>query len=103
MSHNNCIRISLDLKDTNIYFDSIFCEENVIKGVKSKIFKGTLTYKPLACPCCGIKNEDYSIVKNGFGMATLFLTNIIRCQNIGTVIRLPLTMSLSNCDSFAVC
>lgn len=66
MSHNNCIRVSLDLKDTNIYIDSISCEEYVIKGVRSKIFKGTLAYKPLACPCCGIKNEDYCIVKNGF-------------------------------------
>jgi hypothetical protein len=42
MTHNNCIRVSLDLKNTNLYFDSVFCEENVMKGVKSKIFKETL-------------------------------------------------------------
>ncbi|WP_165866680.1 transposase family protein [Vagococcus vulneris] len=54
------------MKGENIYFDSIFCEEEITKGVKSKIYKGRLTYKPLACPCCGIKNKKYSIVKNGF-------------------------------------
>ena len=66
MSHNHCIRLSLDLKDKNIYFDSIFCEEQLIKGIRSKIYKGILTYTPSACPCCGIKNEQFSIVKNGF-------------------------------------
>lgn len=65
MSHNHCIRTALDLKDKNIYFDSIFCEEKIIKGVRSKLFKGVLTYNPSACPCCGIKNENYSVVKNG--------------------------------------
>ena len=66
MSHNHCIRMSLDLKDNNITFNSIFCEEKIIKGVRSKEYKGILTYKPLACPSCGIKNQNYSIVKNGF-------------------------------------
>ncbi|MDH5042449.1 hypothetical protein EB57_02851 [Enterococcus faecalis] len=63
MSHNHCIRISLDLKDKNISFDSNFCEEQLIKGVKSKVYKGILTYNPSACPCCGIKNEQFAIVK----------------------------------------
>ena len=66
MSHNHCILLSLDLKDKNIYFDSIFCEEQLIKGVRSKVYKGILTYNPSACPCCGVKNEQFSIVKNGF-------------------------------------
>ena len=66
MSHNHCIRLSLDLKDKNISFDSIFCEEQLIKGVRSKVYKGILTYNPSACPCCGVKNEQFSIVKNGF-------------------------------------
>lgn len=48
MSHNHCIRISLDLKDKNISFDSNFCEEQLIKGVKSKVYKGILTYNPSA-------------------------------------------------------
>ncbi|WP_438730105.1 transposase family protein [Enterococcus sp. DIV1314a] len=25
-----------------------------------------MTYRPKACPCCGVVNFDYSIVKNGF-------------------------------------
>ncbi|HCM88924.1 MAG TPA: hypothetical protein DIS85_03395 [Vagococcus sp.] len=66
MSLNHCIRISLDLKDKNITFNTSFCEEKLIKGVLSKIYYGTLTYQPKACPCCVVKNEKYCIVKNGF-------------------------------------
>ena len=76
MSHNHCIRISLDLKDKNISFDSIFCEEQFIKGVRAKVYKGTLTYIPSACPCCGIKNEHYSIVKNGFIISRIKWLNV---------------------------
>ncbi|MEG0679972.1 MAG: transposase family protein, partial [Carnobacterium sp.] len=66
MSHNNCIQISLDLKDKNITFEEKFCEEKRIKGFKSKIFFATLTYNPSHCERCGQKNEAYSIVKNGY-------------------------------------
>lgn len=51
MYHNNCIQVSLDLKDINFYFDSIFLRRKCH------------LYNPLAYPCCGIKNEDYSIIK----------------------------------------
>ncbi|WP_156097506.1 hypothetical protein [Carnobacterium alterfunditum] len=49
MSHNNCIRTALDLKDKNIFFDEKFCEEKRIKGFRSKVFYATLTYKPTHC------------------------------------------------------
>lgn len=66
MSHNHCIRMSLDLKDKHITFEENFCEEKKIKGVNSKIYLATLTYSPDQCPCCAMPNNDFSIVKNGF-------------------------------------
>ncbi|UDM80503.1 ISL3 family transposase [Vagococcus fluvialis] len=66
MPLNHSIRISLDLKDKNITFNQSFCEEKIMKGILSKVYYGTLTYHAKACPCCGVKNENYSIVKNGF-------------------------------------
>lgn len=66
MSHNDCIRISLDLKDKNIKFEEKFCEAKKIKGVNSKVYLATLTYTPDNCKSCGMPNQDFSIVKNGF-------------------------------------
>lgn len=66
MSHNDNIRLLLNIKDTNITFnDDEWIKEDKINGVLSKVFLGTLTYKPMACPKCGIKNNQ-TIVKDGF-------------------------------------
>ena len=64
--HNHLIRISLDLKDNDIIFNHSFCKEMIVKEILSKIYCGSLTYQIKACPCCGVKNENYSIVKNVF-------------------------------------
>lgn len=66
MSHNDCIREGLDLKDKNITFDHIFCESLVIKGKSSKVYHGKLTYQPKCCERCKKENINHSIVKNGF-------------------------------------
>lgn len=76
MPHNHSIRISLDLKDKNVTFNHYFCKEKIVKGILSKVYYGTLTYRAKACPCCGVKNENYSIVKNGF------LTTRIKWLNV---------------------
>lgn len=66
MSHNDNIRLLLNIKDTNITFnDDEWIKEDKINGVLSKVFLGTLTYKPMACPKCGVKNNQ-TIVKDGF-------------------------------------
>ena len=36
MSHHDCIRNAIDLKDRNITFDHLFCEEQRIKGKMQK-------------------------------------------------------------------
>lgn len=63
---NNCIRTALDLKDKNITFAEDFCIEKDIKGLRSKIYPAVLTYVPDYCPCCGVINESFSIVKHGY-------------------------------------
>ena len=49
MSHDNCIRESIDLKEKNIAFDHIFCEKLVVKGKLSKVYHAKLTYQPKHC------------------------------------------------------
>lgn len=66
MSHNDCIRTALNLKDKNIIFNEKFCEEKKMKGLKSVVYYATLTYRPNHCRQCGVKNECFKIVKNGF-------------------------------------
>jgi len=35
------------------------------KGKTAKFMTGKLTYTPTHCECCGVKNENYTIYKNG--------------------------------------
>src|SRR5690625_3162317 len=35
------------------------------KGKTAKFITGKLTYTPIYCECCGVKNEDYTVYKNG--------------------------------------
>ena len=66
MSHNHCIRTSLNLTDKNITFSNEFCETLSYKGHSSLLYHATLSYKPDACPKCQALNSDFSIVKNGY-------------------------------------
>ncbi|MFC4710940.1 ISL3 family transposase [Enterococcus eurekensis] len=71
MFHNDCIRKSIDLKDKNITFDHLFCEELVIKGRKSKVYHAKLSYQPEECKECKKENTKHSIVKNGFMLSKI--------------------------------
>jgi len=66
MSNQNNISLTLNLKEPNIHFSDDYLSEETIRGVKSLVFKGLLTYDtPNICPICGCKNENNAIVKNG--------------------------------------
>ena len=65
MSNNDYILNLLNIKDKNIFILNNI-EERVIKSKNYKVIKGILTYKPESCPCCGIINESYDIIKWGF-------------------------------------
>ncbi len=75
MSHHYSIRNLLNIKDENIYFDENFCNEEMVKGVRSKIFYGTLTYQPEACYACGHVFDD-RIIKHGFKTSFIKLPSI---------------------------
>ena len=67
MSTNNYILNLLNIKDKNIHILTDKCENKIIKGKNYKIIKGTLTYKPKFCPCCGCVNHSHNdIIKWGF-------------------------------------
>ncbi|NMA69462.1 MAG: ISL3 family transposase [Desulfitobacterium sp.] len=75
MSHNDSIINLLNLKDKNIIFDENFYSEGIVKGVKSKFFHGTLTYRPRACYSCGHVLDD-KIIKHGFKTSTIKIPHI---------------------------
>ena len=45
--------------DKNIYFNENWLEIVNIKGIKTKVFHGYLTYIPNHCPKCGCINEAF--------------------------------------------
>ena len=56
-----------------------------MKGKKSIVAHGKLTYKPKACKHCGCKNEHFSIIKNGTRSSTLTL---LPCSGMDTYLKL---------------
>ena len=47
------------------------------KNVQSLFYKGTLTYQPKGCECCGIKNEQHTVIKNGFRSTRVYMGLIL--------------------------
>lgn len=47
------------------------------KNVQSLFYKGTLTYQPKGCECCGIKNEQRIVIKNGFRSTRVYMRLIL--------------------------
>ena len=58
MTHTDYTKNILNIKDENIYFYDDCLKINEIKGVKTKIFHGYLTYIPESCPKCGCVNKS---------------------------------------------
>ena len=75
LSQSHSIRFALDIKDKNITFGENNCAEQRIKGKRSKVFYGKLTYHPKQCANCGMKNEEYSIIKYGYKTSRLTLNS----------------------------
>ena len=67
MTHTNCTKNLLKLEDPNIILYENFLEFKNIKGIDTNIIHCFLTYTPLYCDCCGIKNESPNdIIKWGY-------------------------------------
>lgn len=65
MSISNDIKILCDIQDENIYFEENCVQIAEYKGKTVKFITGKLTYTPSHCECCGIKNENHTVYKNG--------------------------------------
>lgn len=67
MTHTDYTKKILNIEDENIYFYDDCLEIKEIKGVKTKIFHGYLTYTPQFCPHCGCVNDGFhDIIKWNF-------------------------------------
>ena len=67
MTHTDYTKKILNIEDENIYFYENCLEIVEIKGVKTKVFHGFLTYTPEYCPHCGVVNEGFDdIIKWNF-------------------------------------
>jgi len=79
-----CISKLLNLKDENISFDENFYSEEMIKGVKSQVYQGTLTYQPKHCYSCGCI-FDNQFEKHGFKTSNITLPTV---SNMNAYLRL---------------
>ena len=59
MTHTDYIKLTLNIKDENIYFYENCLEIVEINKIKTKVFKGYLTYTPEFCPKCGCINDSF--------------------------------------------
>ena len=59
MTHTDYIKLTLNIKDNNIYFYENCLEIVEINQIKTKVFKGYLTYTPEFCPKCGCINNGF--------------------------------------------
>ena len=67
MTHTDYTKKILNIEDENIYFYENCLEMIEIKGIKTKVFHGYLTYTPKSCPNCKYTNHDHNdIIKWNF-------------------------------------
>lgn len=59
MTHTDYIKLTLNIKDENIYFYENCLEIVEINKIQTKVFKGFLTYTPEYCPKCGCINDGF--------------------------------------------
>ena len=65
MSYSNDIKTLLDIQDKNITILENAVQIKKHRGIMSKFILAKLTYTPTHCECCGVKNENYTVYKNG--------------------------------------
>ncbi|WP_440896214.1 transposase family protein [Amphibacillus sp. Q70] len=65
MSTCNDIRFLIDVQDENITFSPGCVTLGEYNGKPCKFISGELTYDPTHCEKCGIKNENYVVIRNG--------------------------------------
>ena len=77
MAHIHSIKKLLNIKDPNIILNENFVKIEKKDGVECAFIDGKLTYQPIGCTVCGVKNESYQdIIKNGTKQSTIKLTHV---------------------------
>jgi len=111
MSHNNCILLSLNLKDENIIFDQNYITYEDVKGVNSLVYHAKLTYIPHHCEKCGcIYSNRNQFEKHGFKPSLITLPKVsnmnaylklrkqrILCHECGSTFTLRTNIVEPNC------
>src|SRR5699024_7096561 len=65
LSKSNNIKLLLDIQDKNIEIGENAVELRSYQGRMAQFITAKLRYTPAYCECCGVKNVDYTIYKNG--------------------------------------
>ncbi|ATF25426.1 hypothetical protein [Brochothrix thermosphacta] len=71
---SNNIANSSGITDKNISFPKIWCKKQVIKGISSICYHGTLTYTPNRCSNCGFNSNAVKIIKHGTKLSRITVT-----------------------------
>ncbi|AME09796.1 hypothetical protein AXE85_06315 [Gemella sp. oral taxon 928] len=79
------IKNLLQIKDKNITIEKTH-NEIIKNNQKLFVFKGTLSYTPNKCECCGCLNKGYTVVKNGFNELTRI--NLLKISGIPAYLEL---------------
>jgi len=73
LSYSNDIKTLLDIQDKNITIEKNAVQIKKHRGKMSKFISAKLTYTPTHCECCGVKNENYTVYKNGTKISRITL------------------------------
>lgn len=84
MTYSNDIRKLLEITDPNITFIEGCLDQDAItlNGVLYQTVSATLSYDPVACPCCHQKNINNSILKHGFKQVKVKYACSLACPKL---------------------
>ncbi|EUJ34647.1 hypothetical protein [Brochothrix campestris] len=69
----NNIANSSGITDETISFPKTWCLTQLIKGVLSTCYLGTLSYTPSRCANCGFNNKTVKLIKHGTKLSRITL------------------------------
>lgn len=84
MTYSDDIRKILEITDPNITFIEGCLDQDSItlNGVLYQTVSATLSYDPVACPCCHQKNINNSILKHGFKQVKVKYACSLACPKL---------------------
>ncbi|MFL2117902.1 ISL3 family transposase [Marinilactibacillus psychrotolerans] len=74
MLQPNDIKHLLNIQDPSISLTQL--DKKTFNGKLTNVVKGILTYIPVACPCCGVRNSHYTIIKHGTKLSKILWNKV---------------------------